>query len=258
MSSEPQPTVAETPSSSAAATGPPLPQNDANNYNCASTCCPPSHILEDGRFVYLPPPNKIDCSRFFERSIARHGLLEADMMGKTTQKKEEADEKEEDDKTSPHIHPLAVASARLNANGLAELNRVINLASLTTTGEYFGLTTIVDPSLEADSKTNAGSSAILTTANDTVKSTFVLKRKRAQFAKASTVIVRHKKRLQAAIQAQRVIDQRLFQLRQQWRLVAPEHGTRARLHATRPTEVVAIDIVSIILCSRSALLFNVY
>ena len=33
---------------------------------------PPSHILEDGRLIYLPPPNAVERSRFFERSIARH------------------------------------------------------------------------------------------------------------------------------------------------------------------------------------------
>ncbi|CAJ1942030.1 unnamed protein product [Cylindrotheca closterium] len=212
---------------------------------------PPSHILEDGRFVYLPPANKFDRSKFFERSIARHGLLAKDMMGKKStaleqQKEEEKKKKEEEeDKTAPQVHPLAKASARLNANGLAELNRVINLATLTTTGDYFGLTTVVDPALEAEAKTSEGSapSAALGSAHSTaVKSTYILKRKRSQFMKASQVIERHQKRLKASIVAQRVIDRRLFQLRQQWRLVAPEHGTRARLHAAKPTEVVAIDV----------------
>mmetsp|Transcript_40510 Transcript_40510/g.97773 ORF Transcript_40510/g.97773 Transcript_40510/m.97773 type:complete len:589 (+) Transcript_40510:1-1767(+) len=163
------------------------------------------------------------------------------------QKEEEKKKKEEEeDKTAPQVHPLAKASARLNANGLAELNRVINLATLTTTGDYFGLTTVVDPALEAEAKTSEGGtpiSAALGSANsNAVKSTFILKRKRSQFMKASQVIERHQKRLKASIVAQRVIDQRLFQLRQHWRLVAPEHGTRARLHAARPTEVVAIDV----------------
>eukprot|EP00537_Pseudo-nitzschia_pungens_P001830 CAMPEP_0172373694 /NCGR_PEP_ID=MMETSP1060-20121228/52874_1 /TAXON_ID=37318 /ORGANISM="Pseudo-nitzschia pungens, Strain cf. cingulata" /LENGTH=144 /DNA_ID=CAMNT_0013100099 /DNA_START=208 /DNA_END=639 /DNA_ORIENTATION=+ len=40
---------------------------------------PPSHILEDGRLIYLPTPNALERTRFFERSIARHGLLQADM-----------------------------------------------------------------------------------------------------------------------------------------------------------------------------------
>jgi hypothetical protein len=250
MSTEELPSAAQPEAIPPPASSIPPPPNtdDDEDHNGVTSSLPPSHILEDGRFVYLPPPNKMDRSRFFERSIARHGLLEADMIGESMHQKEdeEAEEKEEGkDETTPQIHPLAVASARLNANGLAELNRVINLASLTNTGDYFGLTTIVDPSLEAESKTAQGgaSSAILNTAtHDTVKSTFILKRKRAEFSKATQVVERHKKRLRAAIQAQRVIDQRLFELRQQWRLVAPEHGTRARLHAARPTEVVAIDV----------------
>ena len=227
-------------------------EGDSNTLNSTvdvTHSMPPSHILEDGRFVYLPSPNRMDRSRFFERSIARHGLLEADMMGKKSKKAENKkddhkDDDKDDDQSAPKIHPLALASAKLQANGLAELNRVINLAGLTNSGEYFGLTTIVDPNLEAESKTSEGGAAALLNTNttDAVKSTFVLKRKRAQFAKATQVVERHKKRLRAAIQAQRTIDQRLFRLRQQWRLVAPEHGTRARLHAARPTEIVAIDI----------------
>lgn len=247
--------------------------------NGVTQSLPPSHILEDGRFIYLPPPSLQERSRFFERSIARHGLLQDDMLvgikgddenskGRQRMEHDKADEVDDDDddgdKTAPKIHPLAVASARLQANGLAELNRAINLASLVNTGEYFGLSNIVDPSLEGAATTAAGaadSSAETTTPeaaaaasasatqtasmekmDQTVRSTFVLKRKQAHFQKAKTVLERHEKRLRAAIQAQRVLDRRLFQLRQQWRLVAPEHGTRARLHATRPTEVVAIDV----------------
>ena len=228
--------------------------------NGATHSLPPSHILEDGRFIYLPPPNTVERSRFFERSIARHGLLQADMKLKSVlsqeqAKKDDDDAEEEqdadgdeDDKTAPKVHPLAVASARLQANGLSELNRAINLSQLVTTGEYFGLTNIVDPSLEGNAagETKEGAPSVVITAAsqqiDAIKSTFVLKRKRAQFQKASSTLERHEKRLKAAIQAQRVLDRRLFQLRQQWRLVAPEHGTRARLHAARSTEVVAIDV----------------
>ena len=75
-----------------------------------------------------------------------------------------------------------------------------------------------------------------------VKSAYVLKRKRAVFDKASRVLQRHQARLEAATKAQRVPDERLRQLRPQWRLVAPEHGTRAKPHAVRPTEVVAVDV----------------
>jgi hypothetical protein len=218
---------------------------------------PPSHILEDGRFIYLPPPSTVERCRFFERSVARHGLLEADMMGKSKDHKpdnsrdkmDDEDEdigeaKDETTTTTPKVHPLAVASARLQANGLAELNRAINLAGLVNKGEYFGLTTVVDPSLEVGGgdagsgttkdqggsgvgkKSTGASSSLDMLEEQKVKSLYILKRKR----------------LKAAIEAQSVIDQRLLELRQQWRLVAPEHGTRARLHAARPTEVVAVDV----------------
>ncbi|KAL3918388.1 MAG: hypothetical protein SGILL_004258 [Bacillariaceae sp.] len=234
--------------------------------NGATRSLPPSHILEDGRFIYLPPPNAAERSRFFERSIARHGLLEADMnkdQVKTLEEEKELKEKEEQeekDKTAPKVHPLAVASARLQANGINELNRAINLATLVNTGEYFSYTNIVDPNLEADtaaaaSSTNksaasATSPAVATTSSSSAaesttqrtEALYCLKRKLSQFEKASKVLQRHEKRLRAAVKAQRVIDQRLFQLRQQWRLVAPEHGTRARLHAARTTEIIAIDV----------------
>jgi hypothetical protein len=204
---------------------------------------PPSHILEDGRFIYLPQPNKLEKSKFFERSIARHGLLEADMIGKAVVKEGAATTTEEKD-TAPKVHPLAVASARLQANGLSELNRAINLSGLVQTGEYFGLTTIVDPSLE----TAQGETKAAVPVQDDqeeepqVKASYILKRKRAQFERASQILERHQNRLEAARQAQAVVDRRLFRLRRQWRLVAPEHGTRAKLHGARPTEVVAIDV----------------
>lgn len=240
--------------------------NVSDDNNGVVKCLAPSHILEDGRFVYLPPPNVVEKSRYFERSIARHGLLEADMtkeqqQSSTTTPATTADTtdptsvnsqqpQQDEDKTAPKVHPLAVASAKLQASGLAELNRAINLAQLVSTGEYFGLSNVIDPTLEGrgtnqssaeESKSGTGASVSMQQV-DAVKSTFVLKRKRSQFQKATVVLARHEKRLKAAIQAQSVLDRRLFQLRQQWRLVAPEHGTRARLHAARPTEVVAIDV----------------
>ena len=214
---------------------------------------PPSHILEDGRFIYLPPPDTLERSRFFERSIARHGLLESDMMGKKKMVEEvgedggtkDGDDEKKEDSTTPKVHPLAVASARLQSNGLSELNRAINLAGLVNAGEYFGLTNIVDPSLEIeagndDATSRPASGDVLE--QQKVKATYILKRKRTQFEKASAILGRHEKRLKDAFAAQSVVEKRLLKLRQQWRLVAPEHGTRARLHAARPTEVVAIDV----------------
>ena len=266
------------------------------------TSFPPSHILQDGRFIFLPPPNQFERSKCFERAIAKYGLLESDMAktGKEQhleQEDEAEDEKKEDDKdkTAPKVHPLAAASARLQGNGISELNRAINLSTLVNTGEYFGLSNIVDPSLEligssaakggataatpatagAASGAAAGGSAgpmtsgtakggdataaVTPTAGGAasvpstqaqkelqeelrVKSAYVLKRKRAVFEKASRVLKRHQLRLEAATKAQRIPDQRLRELRSQWRLVAPEHGTRAKPHAVRPTEVVAVDV----------------
>jgi hypothetical protein len=210
--------------------------------NGVTQSLPPSHILEDGRFIYLPQPNKLEKSKFFERSIARHGLLEADMIGKAVVKEDTATTTEEKD-TAPKVHPLAVASAKLQANGLSELNRAINLSGLVQTGEYFGLTTIVNPSLEAQGETKAAEPVQDDQEEEPqVKASYILKRKRAQFERASQILERHQTRLEAARQAQAVVDRRLFRLRRQWRLVAPEHGTRARLHGARPTEVVAIDV----------------
>lgn len=271
--------------------GTPTPEtkSETDTKNGVTQSFPPSHILEDGRLIYLPPPNAAERCRFFERSIARHGLLQADMEksdhsddknknktkkdvqavlgGDQDQQQKEADDDKTNkkDNTAPKIHPLAVASARIQSNGLNELNRAINLATLVSTGEFFSYTNVVDPSYETDTtaaaatKTSgdkssgdggpatggaASSSAAAAyySAEATAQRTealFSLKRKRAQFEKASEVLKRHEQRLWSGIRAQHVIDRRLFQLRQQWRLVAPEHGTRARLHAARTNEVRA-------------------
>jgi hypothetical protein len=218
----------------------------------------PSHILQDGRFVYLPPPTNRDKIGFFERSIARHGLLQEDI---DRTKKEEEEEKEKK-KKEVKVHPLALASARLQSDGVNELNRAINLNTLVATGEYFGLTNIVDPSLaisaaavssaeqkSTEEKDKEGAavvvkpeSAMEVEEEQRVKASFVLKRKRVQFEHASETLKRHRRHLAAAVVAQTQPDKRLRQLRPQWRLVAPEHGTRALPHATRPTEVIACDV----------------
>ncbi|CAB9504461.1 expressed unknown protein [Seminavis robusta] len=271
-----------------------ISEEDPSN---VSNALPPSHILPDGRFIYLPPPNDVERSRFFERSIAKYGLLESDMQG-TADDATKDEEENKEKSTEPRVHPLAVASARLQASGVAELNRAINLSTLVNTGEYFGLTNIVDPALDLGVPTaptttataatpNAQGSATPNTAatpnanttdkattddgskkpadpatpstpanNKTaasqatkemqeeqrVKAKYTLKRKRAVFDKMSRVLQRHCHRLQSAMSAQAIPDARLKQLRPQWRLVAPEHGTRAKPHAVRPTEVVAVDV----------------
>ena len=231
----------------------------------------PSHILQDGRYIYLPPPTDKERTQFFERSIARYGLLQDD-LGETKKKsiKEEEEKVEKREKEEPKVHPLALASARLQADGINELNRAINLSGLVSTGEYFSMTNIVDPSLElpsaaaaetakssaeaatSDSKAAAAAGAGATSAKSEsamevqeeqrVKASYVLKRKRLQFQKASTVLQRNQRRLEAAIVAQARPDTRLRQLRPCWRLCAPEHGSRALPHATRPTEAVACDV----------------
>lgn len=236
----------------------------ADTKNGVLQTLPPSHILEDGRLIYLPPPNALERTRFFERAIARHGLLQADMEKSETEDKKvqnvlssgeeekskdntDADDDETTkDKTALKIHPLAIASARLQSNGLNELNRAINLATLVNSGEFFSYTNVVDPSLEADAApkdksetahTSSDTAQVDAATAQKTEALFSLKRKRSQFETASRVLQRHESRLYAGITAQKVIDRRLFQLRQHWRLVAPEHGTRAKLHAARTNEV---------------------
>jgi hypothetical protein len=238
----------------------------------------PSHILPDGRFVHLPAPSARERSQFFERAIARHGLLEGNLKKSSNKTAavldaEAAKEEESKAESEPTIHPLALASAKLQSNGINELNRAINLSGLLSTGEYFGLSNIVDPSLEiniptsSEAKQGEGTKSAEATSVTTaavapnnksgdenadasqelqeeqrIKAGFVLKRKYAQFLLAEKVLDRHQNRLAAAIVAQARPDQRLRQLRPHWRLVAPEHGTRALPHATRPTELTACDV----------------
>lgn len=213
---------------------------------------PPSHILQDGRFIFLPDPTDAERSKFLERSIARHKLIDKDVKedGKeeTEEKEKEKEKKTEENKdtTQPKVHPLALASARLQANGVSELSKAINLSSLVSSGEYFGLSNIVNPMLEVgvkkpDNKEDAASKA--DAENDlALRALYLGKRKRSQFEWASNTLERHGERLAGTVTMQKIMDSRLMKLRPRWRLVAPEHGTRARGHATRPTEVVAIDV----------------
>ena len=81
----------------------PTTEQDTNaTANVISETFPPSHILQDGRFIYLPPPTSLERSRYFERSIARYGLLETDMeqlMG--SDKKDDTNEPPEKKKKNP-------------------------------------------------------------------------------------------------------------------------------------------------------------
>lgn len=209
---------------------------------------PPSHILQDGRFIFLPEPSDRERSKFLERSIARHKLLNEEVKDDDGDEEQDDDKMEEEgaleDSTQQKIHPLAVASARLQANGVSELSKAINLTNLVSAGDYFGSSNIVNPQLEAGvDKTSDKEVEVPVNAEDlALRALYLGKRKRAQFKWASEALERHEKRLAGALATQRIIDQRLLALRPRWRLVAPEHGTRARPHATRPTEVIAIDV----------------
>ncbi|KAL7580719.1 hypothetical protein ACA910_001004 [Epithemia clementina (nom. ined.)] len=331
----------------------------------------PSHILQDGRFVILPDPSPLERRRFVERSIARHGLLQQylqtenddddqnknstatmDTKGldgttatgdgdkKNKQGDDDDDDDDDDDKKEDgdddkplKVHPLVLASARLQNDGINELNRSINLATLVQTGEYFSLSNIVaDSALElamteaataaaASAATQTTSAATTTTTTTTttatssdggtaavasseagggeqgdaakdsttttgtaadgatqakaastaatatakaaaasssssaatqqksdmhqsqrIAATYILKQKHAQFRHSALQLQQHKSRLQLAIAAEHRPMNRLRQLRPHWRLVAPEHGTRAAPHAARPTEVLAADV----------------
>jgi hypothetical protein len=215
----------------------------------ATQSFPPSHILQDGRFIFLPEPTDGERSKFLERSIARHKLLSEEIKPDEDEEKEDdTKEEEKKDSTQPKVHPLAVASARLQANGVSELSKAVNLTSLVSSGEYFGLSNIVNPLLEqvgASSMPGGSNKEAEAPANAddlALRALYLGKRKRASFEWAAEALERHEKRLAGAVTTQRIIDQRLLALRPRWRLVAPEHGTRARAHATRPTEVVAIDV----------------
>jgi hypothetical protein len=310
--------------------------SDKNKEEMSTSLAPPSHIAPDGTFVRLPPPGPRDRRRFFERSVARHGLLLEDLeggkmgssigsgSGSGSSKKrrsgvgkggvadaaasvqpldDDGEESESEPASSSHqkqqqpqqsgkktalstamkIHPLAVASARLQSGGLSELNRAINLSGLVSSGEYFGMSNVVDPSLlvattataaitsaagvadgsaAGDGKTKAveapSSSATASATSQLAKSAadddddnrdehrvkilYVLKRKRSQLLRAGHLLGLHAKRLRAGAAAQSRPDARLRELRPHWRLVAPEHGSRALPHPARPTEVVAVDV----------------
>jgi len=200
---------------------------------------PPSHILQDGRHIYLPPASEAEKQKFLERSIARHHLLESNLSPQQDKQQEE-----KKDTTQPTIHPLAVASARLQANGISELSKAINLSGLVSTGEYFGLANIVDPSLEVSADKTETPQKVSTELADEqrLQAEYIGKRKRTQFEEAANVLERHERRMAAALTAQSVMDERFKDLRPHWRLVAPEHGTRAQPHAARPSELVAIDV----------------
>ena len=179
---------------------------------------------------------------------------------------------------APYVHPLAIASARLRAKGMDELSKSINLGGLVIGGEYFGLSNIVNQRMLTSNGSGSGGAANTDTSNvgdeekakdaqstaatatatatndngmsinesiilidQRLRSNYVLQTRQSQYTNASTVLSRHTKRLCSSISAMRIIDDRLLKLRKQWRLVAPEHGTRT-FGPVRPKEVVAVDV----------------
>ena len=243
----------------------------------AVTVCP-SHILQDGTYVHLPPSSEFERTRFFERSVAKHGLLQDDLQIATAKRSRDessgvddenldTEKKSKTGKVEPQIHPLALASARIQSNGINELNRAINLQTLVATGEYFGLSNIVDLSFDqigaktsskADntstgsgpgsngvSGTGAAEASSLVVASEEeahVRASYVLQRKGDMYQQAANTLKRHRRRLVAAIVSQKQIDTRWRELRRFWRLAAPEHGTRALPHAVKTTEVICADV----------------
>jgi hypothetical protein len=224
------------------------------------------HIGQDGTHMPVPPFQDFERTRFFERSVARHGLLREDLESSKKKQRSADDEEGHDAKSSstaaPQIHPLARASALLQANGINELNRAINLHTLVATGEYFSLSNIVDPALdpataqpssnpkETDGprrSTSDGSTAAVrgsaTPSEARVRARYILQRHRDLFRRAARSVQRHRRRIMAAVAAQQHLDRRWRQWRRRaWRLVAPEHGTRARPHPVQATEVLCADV----------------
>ena len=243
---------------------PSSPKNEPKEESNTGTVRAPSHILHDGAFVHLPEP--FDRFRFFERTVAKYGLIQEDLAPSSTEathsaenedgngtsmaakSKDESKDKEE----KQTLHPLALASGSLQNNGISVLNSIINLSSLVSEGQYFTLTNVVDPSVDVTAAAAMegergkagiiGEGGIDSQEELRLKSLYTLRVKCGSFRDASTRLERQKRHLEASIVAQAQPDKRLRQLRKEWKLVAPEHGTRASAHATRPTEVVAVDV----------------
>mmetsp|Transcript_7370 Transcript_7370/g.11098 ORF Transcript_7370/g.11098 Transcript_7370/m.11098 type:complete len:682 (-) Transcript_7370:95-2140(-) len=129
----------------------------------------PSHIIPDGSHVYLPPPSALEKASFFAQSVANYKLIHADESQQQQKQKQPQQSKEQEsnlggkeldgqdndndndnDNEVNNIHPLALASARLQTNGISELSKAINLSSLVHSNEYFAFSNIIDPSLASN------------------------------------------------------------------------------------------------------------
>ena len=221
---------------------------------------PPNHILSNGQFVYLPKPTQNERAAFFQRAILAHNLISAQ-----AKKDEEEDSEQQTIGTNKNrIHPLVLAEARIESLGVSELTKSINLGTLVGT-DYFGLANIVSqqestaavtaskPNKVKESNKNSedikkdSGTAIKTdhTAkhqllDQKLRATFLLKRKHFQLLDAAETLELHKRRLENSLNEQKLIDRRYLQLRKQYRLAAPEHGTV--VCPVRPNEVIAIDV----------------
>ena len=166
---------------------------------------PPSSVLEDGRFVYLPPLNQ---NTFFSRSVAKFNLVNAEGSTSTTSssspystddnshKKVSVDndnnmdvdvndssldsnqnQVSKDTSTSssssspPQIHPIQIASARIHTLGISELSKVINLSSLIQSNEYFGLTSVFDKSTLMNNNKNNNNDPVSSTSSTSIPPT---------------------------------------------------------------------------------------
>ena len=253
--------------------------------------------------MYLPPPSAQEKASFFATSVAKLNLIRADetqndSKGKekdvdenvdenvdekvavdvddVTKKDKKKNEKDDTDLGIGGIHPLAIASARLQTNGISELSKAINLANLVQTGEYFAFANVIESSLiqsnngdisimnvkpesdatrgaphatgnkETTSSTITSQTAIqheqdASTTEANLRAQFILKRKRQQYKSSSFTFKQHHKRLKVVTAAQKVTDRRCLELRKRWRLSAPEHGSVV-VAPVRPNETIAIDV----------------
>ena len=140
-----------------------------------------------------------------------------------TAKKKKKDKSPPSSSDAPYVHPLAIASARIRAMGSDELSKAINLGGLVLGGEYFGLTNVIRRTAQVVDKKKidgggGGASAAArnggskgqygeagndsasardgdddesTSLDARLRSTYVLRRRRDQYASASSALSRH-------------------------------------------------------------------
>lgn len=241
---------------------------------------PPSHVLPDGTFARLPKLTEKDHALYFARSVANYSLISASTgdaqnnddsnssgAAKASSSSEVIEKKKEQEEE--FIHPLAIASARLQGAGVSELSKAVNLASLVQGGEYFSLANVIDEdaaTLAALSSQAAATSTAAASSDDVdakqtaadnmqlveeatqrlkrdrkLRASYLLQRKLLCFSSASKVLERHRRSTSASLKRQRFIDKRLLRLRKRWKLALPEHGTKVVAPAS-PHEIVAVDV----------------